>query len=120
MIEFACKHCQQSIRLSSNRAGISGKCPHCTEPVTVPSTSDLPQHDDVFVEFEPTQPIVSAPSEGSEGADFGGTIRYVCQKRYSVIFWTAFSGAVPNERLAASISVAAATGRCGIAHPTFI
>lgn len=58
MIEFACKRCQQSIRLSNNKAGISGRCPHCTEPVTVPPASDLPLHDDVFVEHEPMQTIV--------------------------------------------------------------
>lgn len=66
MIEFACKHCQQSISLSNNKAGISGRCPHCTKPVTVPTTSDLPLHDDVFVELEPIHPIAVRPDEGNE------------------------------------------------------
>lgn len=71
MIEFACKHCQQSIRLSNDKAGISGRCPHCTEPVTVPPASDPPLHDDVFVEFEPIQAIVLRPDVSSQNADLG-------------------------------------------------
>jgi hypothetical protein len=71
MIEFACKHCHQSIRLSNNKAGVSGRCPHCTKPLTVPPESDLPLHDDVFVEFEPTQTIALQPSVNNRGADLG-------------------------------------------------
>lgn len=84
MIEFACKHCQQSIRLSDNKASISGRCPHCTKPVTVPPASDLPLHDDVFVELEPMQTIVLRPDEGNERADLG--VRSVTLAR-SAIAW---------------------------------
>ncbi|KHK65872.1 hypothetical protein [Pseudomonas frederiksbergensis] len=69
MIEFACKHCQQSIRLSNNKAGISGRCPHCTKPVTVPVASDPSLHDDVFVELEPIQTIVLRPDVSNKNVD---------------------------------------------------
>ncbi|WP_350647217.1 hypothetical protein [Pseudomonas sp. HY13-MNA-CIBAN-0226] len=52
MIEFACKNCEKSIRLSYAKAGSSGLCPHCRKPVTVPAHSDIPLHDDVFVEIK--------------------------------------------------------------------
>ena len=92
MIEFACKHCQQSIRLSDNKAGISGRCPHCTEPVTVPLASDLPLHDDVFVEFEPTQPIVLRPSEGSGSADLGSRSVTLARSAIAWFFGLLFLG----------------------------
>ncbi|WP_140683922.1 hypothetical protein [Pseudomonas mandelii] len=71
MIEFACKHCQQSIRLSDNKAGIFGRCPHCAEPVTVPTASDLALHDDVFVELDPSQSLVLQSDANHPSTDLG-------------------------------------------------
>ncbi|MHC8376426.1 zinc ribbon domain-containing protein [Pseudomonas sp. MDT1-16] len=92
MIEFACKHCQQSIRLSNNKAGITGRCPHCTHPVTVPTASELPLHDDVFVEFEPVQSLVFQSSTSNGSADLGSRSVALASKVVAWFFGLLFLG----------------------------
>lgn len=48
MIEFDCIHCQKPIRLSDDKAGLTGSCPHCSELVVVPSDETKQLHDDAF------------------------------------------------------------------------
>lgn len=50
MIEFECKHCHEPIRLSDDKAGVSGQCPHCQAIVKAPRQSTLSLHDDSFAE----------------------------------------------------------------------
>jgi DNA-directed RNA polymerase subunit RPC12/RpoP len=48
MIEFACNHCHEAIRLSDDKAGAEGQCPHCQSSVQAPLKSTLSLHDDAF------------------------------------------------------------------------
>ena len=40
MIAFLCSGCGKSLKVKDEFAGRKGKCPHCQEPMTVPSSSD--------------------------------------------------------------------------------
>ena len=65
MIEFECRHCLEVIRLSDEKAGSSGKCPHCRELVTVPAVGDLALHDYLFDKPD-TQPDTLIPVANSQ------------------------------------------------------
>ncbi|WP_027922580.1 hypothetical protein [Pseudomonas sp. URMO17WK12:I12] len=92
MIEFVCKHCQQSIRLSNNKAGITGRCPHCKHPVTVPAASEHPLHDDVFIELEPAQSLVFQSSTSNGSADLGSRSVALASKVGAWFFGLLFLG----------------------------
>jgi serine/threonine protein kinase len=40
MIAFLCSGCGKSLKVKDEFAGRKGKCPHCQQPMTVPSTAD--------------------------------------------------------------------------------
>ena len=44
MIEFDCVHCKQPIRLSDDKAGVTGACPHCAEQIVVGGLKEQVQH----------------------------------------------------------------------------
>lgn len=39
-MKFVCQHCDQVLSVSSRKAGKRGKCPKCSEPITVPSREE--------------------------------------------------------------------------------
>lgn len=47
-IRFACPHCRQKLSVSSRKAGATGECPRCKQPLKIP---DVPEGD------EPEQPV---------------------------------------------------------------
>lgn len=71
MIEFECKHCLETIRLSDDKAGSSGKCPHCRKPVTVPLDSGYTLHDDAFAQADPQPSVVIQPGVSVQNLDLG-------------------------------------------------
>ncbi|MBI6882594.1 hypothetical protein [Pseudomonas putida] len=60
MIEFECTHCHKAIRLGDDKAGRSGRCPHCQEPVTVPGIADVEMHDKAFT-TQPENAYITLP-----------------------------------------------------------
>jgi hypothetical protein len=57
MIEFDCKHCDQSIRLGDDKAGLAGICPHCSKPVVAPAKEAERLHDAAFIAKPMPAPI---------------------------------------------------------------
>jgi hypothetical protein len=60
MIEFECKNCHEPIRLSDDKAGATGQCPHCQSPIKAPLKSTLSLHDDAFAQA--FSEVYSAPT----------------------------------------------------------
>lgn len=72
-IEFYCGTCTKLLRTSDDRAGVTAKCPHCGESITVPmpdqalppEDQDFPPEDQDYAREDRSQP----PEENLDDAD---------------------------------------------------
>ena len=66
-IRFACPHCRQKLSVSSRKAGATGECPRCKQPLKIP---ELPEDSDSEQPATSVQPpIVAAPAIPSSEAE---------------------------------------------------
>lgn len=65
-IEFHCPHCDKLLKTGDDKAGVSAKCPGCSEIVTVPAASPARAEAEVFA----PRAVKSSPPPADESAEF--------------------------------------------------
>lgn len=122
MIEFDCVHCKQPIRLSDDKAGVTGACPHCTEQIVVPISKDKQLHDDTFIVKKTTSEPIEIWDLGSRDKPQGVRERTVsffgslAGWIFGLIFFLSFTSTVREQP---AISLIALVGALLLIPPAY-